>query len=405
MPYRLIEVELSQPIPPITLSAEEDGAAVVARWRDELVGFEMHEAPPGATLSPADLVGERTLRRVLSAKAAAEFERLWAVADPALAPSLTIAICTKDRAVRLQRLLASLDAVCADSPFAQTEVLVVDNAPSDEATREAAARFARVRYLREPKAGLDFARNGALHAARGDLLAFLDDDVVVDRGWLNGLFAAWRGCPEAGGFTGLVLPFSLDTEARIEFQGRGGFGRGFNRIEFRGAMWGKRHYPVGTGELGAGCNMCFDRSLLLQLGGFDEALDTGAPLPGGGDLDIFYRVLRAGRTMVYEPQYAVYHEHRETIPQLRRQYWSWGLGFMAFLDKSRRDDPALRGKQAGMARWWWLDKLAAISVALAGRRRRSLAFEFAEAWGGLIGLAGEYDRSRARVRKIRERSA
>jgi hypothetical protein len=148
--------------------------------------------------------------------------------------------------------------------------------------------------------------------------------------------------------------------------------------------------------------MAFERELLIRLGGFDEALDTGAPLPGGGDLDIFYRVLRSGRTMVYEPQFAVYHEHRETIAQLRRQYWSWGLGMMAFLVKSRRSDHELRARHGAMVRWWFLDQARALARAARALRGRDVRFGVAELWGGICGLAGEYDRSRSRVRAIRD---
>jgi hypothetical protein len=147
--------------------------------------------------------------------------------------------------------------------------------------------------------------------------------------------------------------------------------------------------------------MAFDRSLLLSLGGFDEALDTGAPLPGGGDLDIFYRVLRSGRAIVYEPRYAVYHEHRETLPQLRRQYWTWGLGFMAFLTKSRRSDPALKRKQSAILRWWLLDKLADLGVAACCLRFRELGLT-AEL-GGIVGMAGEYDARSSGCRKFANR--
>jgi GT2 family glycosyltransferase len=251
---------------------------------------------------------------------------------------------------------------------------------------------------------LNFARNAALSAATGDLIAYLDDDVVVDRIWLDGLAAAWRGSPTAGGFTGLVLPLRLDTPAQIFFELRRGFGRGLARDEFRGARFDNPLHPVGVGILGAGCNMAFDRALLIRLGGFDEALDTGAPLPGGGDLDIFYRVLRAGRIMVYEPQYAIYHEHRETMAQLSRQYWSWGLGFMAFLAKSRRSDGALRDRHQAMIRWWFGYQVRAVLGAARRLRGRELRFHLAELLGGIQGLAGEYDRSLARVQTIRNRT-
>jgi GT2 family glycosyltransferase len=260
-----------------------------------------------------------------------------------------------------------------------------------------------MRHVVEPKAGLNFARNAALLAASGVILAFLDDDVVIDRDWLDGLAAAFRSKPDAGGFTGLVLPYKLDTEARIAFESRGGFGRGFARREWHSTSFHYDLHPVGAGLLGAGCNMAFDTGLLRSIGGFDEALDTGAPLPGGGDLDIFYRVLRAGRPMVYEPRFAVYHEHRETMPQLRRQYWSWGLGMMAFLEKARRSDPELSNLQRGILRWWFVTQLREIASAVAHRRGKDLRFAIEEFRGGVQGLLGEYGRSRKRIAAIKAR--
>ena len=404
--YRIAEIELSEPLTSIALSPEHDGIAVLARWKGRLAGFHMARAAPGYAFSTDEiqaLCARRFGRRLLALELEAALAQRWPVEEVS-APSLSIAICTKDRAERLTRLLNSLAPVIGVSRFRSIEVLVIDNASIDSATRIAVAGFADVGYVFEPRAGLDFARNAAVRYATGDLLAFLDDDVVVDRDWLEGLFAAWQGCPDAGGFTGLVLPYRLDTEAQIQFELRGGFGRGFEPKTFHAASADNPLHPVGAGVIGAGCNMAFDRSLLLSLGGFDEALDTGAPLPGGGDLDIFYRVLRSGRAMIYEPRYAVYHEHRETLPQLRRQYWTWGLGFMAFLAKSRRSDPALRHKQGAILRWWLLDKVADLGVAACCLRFRELGFLLAELWGGVIGMAGEYDRSLQRVQKIREQA-
>ncbi|TJW35466.1 MAG: glycosyltransferase, partial [Mesorhizobium sp.] len=337
----------SKPLAPIELAPQHDGVGLIGRWQDRLVGFEMIALPASSVLSAERLralADERFSGRILIAKVEEELlrQRRFAVEPPL--PSLSIAICTKDRAKRLSRLLASLDLIRWKSAFQSVEIVVVDNASVDSATREAVGGFKDVRYVFESKAGLDFARNAALGAATGNLIAYLDDDVVVDRNWLVGLAKACRDHPGAGGFTGLVLPFRLDTEAQIIFEQRGGFGRGFVHNEFHNNRFDNPLHPVGSGILGAGCNMAFDRALLLELGGFDEALDTGAPLPGGGDLDIFYRVLRSGRPMIYEPEYAVYHEHRETIEQLRRQYWTWGLGMMAFLVKSRRTDQALHAR-------------------------------------------------------------
>ena len=81
------------------------------------------------------------------------------------------------------------------------------------------ARRARLWLLDEPHAGLDFARNRAMREATGDWIAFLDDDTVVDSGWLCGLQAAWTECPDASAVTGLVLPYELETEAQLLFEG------------------------------------------------------------------------------------------------------------------------------------------------------------------------------------------
>lgn len=408
MPYRIAELELAQPLPELRLTPDQDGFGLIARFRERLVGFVLHPAPPGSTLSPLELqrlVDNRFAMAVLESTTEAMLAQRLRTQRDIAPPSLTVAICTKDRAQRLHRLLTSIDAVRSKSRFRSVEVVVVDNASVDDATRRAAAAFENVRYLVDQKTGLNFARDAALHAATGDLLAFLDDDVVVDRDWLDGLFEVWSDCPDAGGYSGLVLPFRLDTPAQIDFELAGGFGRGFRRIHHESSNLDNPLHPVGAGIVGAGCNMCFDRQLLLQLGGFDEALDTGAPLPGGGDLDIFYRVLRSGRGIVYEPRYAVYHEHRETLEQLRRQYWSWGLGFMAFVVKCRRTDRALARRQAAMIRWWFVHQTLALAGSLRRRQWRRARFVLAELRGGVQGLLGEYDRSIARSRRIRERVA
>ncbi|SIT59090.1 putative glycosyltransferase [Mesorhizobium prunaredense] len=407
MGYRLVEIELSKPLAPIELAPQHDGVGLIARWQDRLIGFEMIALPASSVLSAERLkavADERFADRILVAKVDVELSARRRFAAETALPNLSIAICTKDRAKRLSRLLSSLDLIRWKSAFQSVEIVVVDNASVDATTREAVECFKDVRYVFEPKAGLDFARNAALRATTGTLIAYLDDDVVVDRNWLAGLAKACRDNPGTGGFTGLVLPFRLDTEAQIVFEQRGGFGRGFIRNEFHNTRFDNPLHPVGSGSLGAGCNMAFDRALLIELGGFDEALDTGSPLPGGGDLDIFYRVLRSGRPMIYEPEYAVYHEHRETIEQLRRQYWSWGLGMMAFLVKSRRTDEELRARHRAMVRWWFFNQFKALARAARGLRGRDFRFGIAELWGGIYGLAGEYDRSSARVRTIREQN-
>jgi glycosyltransferase involved in cell wall biosynthesis len=401
--YKLVELELSEPLAAITLTSDQDGCGLIVRWRERLIGFHLEALARGSSVSVQQLeaiVDKHFAAGILAAR----------IEDALPVPSqsdarplgLSIAICTKDRAARLRRLLDALHRLAPEPTFAEIEIIVVDNASVDGETRNVVARFPSISYVFEPKVGLNFARNAALAAARGDIVAYLDDDVVVDRGWLAGLAEAWRSRRDAGGFTGLVLPYRLDTQAQLLFERRGGFGRGFRRLEFRSARHDNLLYPVGAGEFGAGCNMAFKRALLIELGGFDEVLDTGAPLPGGGDLDMFYRTIRSGHIIVYEPRYAVYHEHRETMQQLRRQYWSWGLAMMTFVVKSWRTDPTLRPLHRQMIKWWFGYELKFVVKALRRPSGRELGFALAELWGGIKGLAGEYDRSRIRVQAIRK---
>lgn len=399
MPYTTIEIEVTEPLPTISLSDSDTGIALILRRKDNPMGFLMQALPAKSVLTPEDLA--QFIAKEAGTKLLQESIRDDLIPTASLAhfPSLTVAICTKDRPENLARCLQSL--LNLQTPDLKLEILVIDNAPSDERTNELVKSLQSVRYVREPKPGLDFARNRALHSATGELLAFLDDDVVIDRKWLEGLMEAWAENPDAAAFTGLVLPYELATDAQILFEQRGGFRRGFEKIRYGQVLPGNPLHPCGAGIFGAGCNMAFRREILLKIGGFDDALDTGAPLPGGGDLDIFYRVIRAGYPLVYEPKYLVFHQHRREYEKLRRQYWTWGLGFMAFVVKCYQTDPIQRSQLRRLIWWWVKDQLQQLKHSLMGRHVLPPTMILAELWGGVVGLIGEYPRSLRRVQQIR----
>ncbi|MEG3904683.1 glycosyltransferase [Microcoleus sp. B4-C5] len=407
MPYPILDIEVTQPLPNLIISEEDTGIALVVRRKDKAVGLIMQPLPPKTVLSPEDLA--KIIEREVGIKLLQESirEELTPAENGDPFPPLTVAICTKDRPDNLARCLQHL--LKLQTPISGEklyfEVLVVDNAPSDERTKKLVDSLPGVRYAREPKPGLDFARNRALQEANGELLAFLDDDVTPDRQWLKGLREAWAENPDAGGFTGLVLPYELVTEAQILFESRGGFRRGFEKIRYGQILPYNPLYPCGAGIFGAGCNMAFRRDVLLKLGGFDDALDTGAPLPGGGDLDMFYRVVRAGYPLVYEPRYLVFHQHRREYEKLRRQYWTWGLGFMAFVVKSYQTDPSQRSKLRSLVAWWFANQLNQLQKSVRGCHVLPPSMILAELWGGVVGLFGEYPRSLKLIEKIRQQFA
>lgn len=400
MPYPIIELEVSEPLPMLSTGPNDTGLALILRYQDQPIGFLMKALPPQATLSAkevSDWLGRDIAQKVLQEKIYAQINQVSNVS----LPSLTVAICTKDRTENLQRCLASLLSLQRHS-MSPLEILVVDNAPSDQQTCQLVGTLPMVRYACEPKPGLDFARNHALQVSTTELLAFLDDDVTVDRLWLEGLTTAFCENPDAGGFTGLVLPYELTTNAQILFEERGGFQRGFEKIRYGQYLEGNVLYPCGAGIFGAGCNMAFRRSLLLELGGFDNALDTGGPMPGGGDLDIFYRVVRAGYPLIYEPSYLVFHQHRPDLAKLRRQYWSWGLGFMAFVVKSYLYDCEMRSRFIKLVGWWCKYQLTLLGRSLLKTHTLPVGMVLAEIWGGIMGLLGGYARSQRRIQSIQD---
>lgn len=117
----------------------------------------------------------------------------------------TVAICTRDRAATLARVLESF---CAQSVPEGTswELLVIDNGSTDH-TRDVAVAFARrlpLRLLDEPEPGLSSARNCAVSAARGEYLLWIDDDAIPSPGWITGYLTAFSEWPEAAVFGGPI---------------------------------------------------------------------------------------------------------------------------------------------------------------------------------------------------------
>lgn len=246
-------------------------------------------------------------------------------------PLVTVAVCTRDRTADLARCLDSLNHI----DYPTLDILVVDNAPLSDSTEGLVCKkYPNMRYVLEPRPGLDWARNRAIVEARGDIIAFTDDDVVVDPGWVKALAVVFSENPEVMAVTGLIVPYELETEAQIFFEMRGGFGKRFKRAWYR--MNQENGKPTATlygfsDMFGAGANMAFRRRLFEHIGYFDPALDMGTATKGSGDMEMFFRVLKNGYTLVYEPGAMVRHCHRRSYAQLRKQMASWGTSFYAYI--------------------------------------------------------------------------
>ncbi len=266
-------------------------------------------------------------------------------------PSVTVAVCTRDRPDDLARCLEAISQL----DYPEFEVVVVDNAPrTDGVKRLISERYPTVRYVLEPRAGLDWARNQAILTSRGEIIAFTDDDVVVDPGWLQAITREFEEDPAVMAVTGLVVPFELEASSQIYFEWYGGFSKGFRRrwFRYRTDDAGRRILIHGAGQFGTGANMAFRRSVFDRIGFFDPALDVGTPTNGGGDLDLYFRVLKAGYALVYDPDAVVRHRHRADDRSLNYQIEGWGSGFWAFAIRAGEAFPEERPGFREVARWW-----------------------------------------------------
>ena len=235
-------------------------------------------------------------------------------------PLLTVAICTYDRDTLLPRAINSVrNQTHTRDEF---EVLIVDNGSTDQ-TREIVAEHQRkdpgIRYVVEPQPGIAHARNRALNEARGEYLAFIDDDAWADPKWLENLIAPLRSlspAPEC-----VVGPVSLVWEgSRPDW-----FPARFESLLCRYDMGAVPRFLDAGGYL-LTTNSLFHREALLKLGGMRTDLGHRRKvLIGGEDNDIFKRLVANGCRVFYEPKARVFHpvpKERQTRRfLLRRLFW------------------------------------------------------------------------------------
>jgi len=256
-------------------------------------------------------------------------------------PFVSVVLCTRNRPDLCGRMLKSLLA----QEYPKFEIIVVDNNPPNEATAELVQRefsaYPTVRYVRENRPGLSAARNCGIDAAKGEYIAFTDDDLIIDKYWLADLVACFRRGPNVGCVSGLVFPLELDTQPQDWFEQYGGFGKGYalkiyDTREHRLPGW---TFPYSAGIFGTGAAMVFRAAALKKIGNFDPALGTGTVALGGEDLAIFFEIIRHGYQLIYQPRSVAFHQHRRDYPGLKKQMYGYGVGLTAYLTKIILDSP------------------------------------------------------------------
>lgn len=241
---------------------------------------------------------------------------------------ISIVVATLDRPDDLRDCLSHL---VTQETRRTVEIIVVDNHPASGLTPPVVAEFSGVQLVTERRRGLAYARNKGFLASRGAVVVATDDDVIAPRGWLEKLLAPFAS-PEVMVVTGNILPWRLETAAQRLFETYGGLGRGGERRTAGGEWFRQCRAAVPTWSLGATANAAFRAAIFshAQIGLMDEALGPGMPSGVGEDTYLFYKVLKAGYSIVYEPTAWVWHKHRRDLPALRRQIFNYSKGHVAY---------------------------------------------------------------------------
>ena len=285
--------------------------------------------------------------------------------------NVAVVIATMDRPEHLERNIESLSR----SRIPPAEVVIVDSSRGPE-TRELVERWSdrwsAVHYLAAPKTGCSRARNLGVQSTATELVLITDDDCLVHEDCIGQVIRIFEEDPGAYCVTGAVHPHGTS---------RGQVAVATKSNPERRA-WNGKCRPWGIGH---SVNMSFRREAYDWIGGFDEEMGPGTRLIAAEDLDLLYRLLRAGGRVVYQPEAIIYHDQWRSRSEARRRRGEYAQGTAAFLLKHAlvyRDGYALRMMPARL----WEDVPL---LALIGLMKRNLELELVslyQAWGLITGL-------------------
>jgi glycosyltransferase involved in cell wall biosynthesis len=236
---------------------------------------------------------------------------------------LSVIVATKNRARHVAPCLDSIAGALARAAPLDAEIVIVDNGSVDNtaAVIDGWARANRVpvRALSEPGAGKSRALNSALRVAKGDILAFTDDDCRLHPEYVNDLLrhdAADTNLVLRGGRIELAdptdLPITINTSPAPK--------------RWSLALNSARHDCI-SGPLN-GCNITMRRTLVERLGPFDEDFGPGSRMGSGDDAEYIFRAYVNGITLEYVPDMTVLHHHgRKTSEEGRALFRRYTIGW------------------------------------------------------------------------------
>jgi glycosyltransferase involved in cell wall biosynthesis len=267
----------------------------------------------------------------------------------------------------LDRCLTSVRAALSDAD----ELVVVDSASVDAAAVAAVADKHDARLVRCELPGVDRARNAGIAVVMQPIVLFTDDDVTVDPGWAEAFVRCFDAHPEAAFVTGWIgapegqprrwmVALKTDTEPAV--------------------------LDASTrGVLGHSASLGVRRTVLSEIGGFDEQMGAGSRFRASPEVDLFDRIFGAGHTGRFEPNARAYHDQWREHGDVVRLHYNYGTGAGARMAKLVRTDR--RRLRVVVAENLWSWGLASIGQHLRHGDLRWLVVDLARIAGYVAGFA------------------
>jgi glycosyltransferase involved in cell wall biosynthesis len=238
--------------------------------------------------------------------------------------SATVVICTHNRPFILERCLQALQNVECEA----VSIIIVDSAPTSNAAWILSQRY-QTDYVVSPMSGLSRARNIGARAARGDIIAFLDDDMVPHRGWLAALVERFVD-DRVAAVTGPVLPLQAREVGADELRqmieacscGPSAF-----EIRLDSPSWFERANFGGVGD----GNFALRRDAFGRGVEFEEGLGRGETIDSGEEHYLFFRLVALRYRVNYEPRAIVFHPVSPLDAQHPRELMAQSCAYAIFL--------------------------------------------------------------------------
>lgn len=232
---------------------------------------------------------------------------------------ISVLLCTRNRQNKLHRAVESI----LKNSYRDFELVVVDQSTDEESRAKVESfRDPRLVYIRTSTIGLSRSRNIAIRAARGNIVAFVDDDCICDPNWLSSIVREFKRDSSVMGVFGRVVAYGEQDESM------------FCPCLIDARERRTVDTPVVPQQvLGSGNNMSFRKDVFCRIGLFIESLGAGTHMKSGEDTEFVYRALRQRMKFVFAPDPLVYHDNWLPLAQYQLLARAYMLGYGAVFTK------------------------------------------------------------------------